>query len=140
MKIVLQHIPPQRIAAADFERTRKLAVSAGVATRKANGDVEYFLPAPKSNRQKGRRSQQADLARFDRLRLLMDSGLPLVGGIIRRRRRPAWSKPTWPGDTLQVASEAARVQFCLIKITVMCRRRVFGEFDNFLRSGRRCVK
>jgi len=43
VKIVLQHIPPQRIAAADFERTRKLAVSVGVATRKANGDVEYFF-------------------------------------------------------------------------------------------------
>jgi len=39
------------------------------------------------------------------MRLLVDSGLPLAGGIVGAGGEIAWPKPTRPGDTLQVESE-----------------------------------
>ena len=39
------------------------------------------------------------------MRLLVDGGLPLAGGILGAGGDIAWPKPTRPGDTLQVESE-----------------------------------
>jgi acyl dehydratase len=39
------------------------------------------------------------------MRLLVDGGLPLAGGIIGAGGELAWPKPTRPGDTLRVESE-----------------------------------
>ena len=43
------------------------------------------------------------------MRLLVDSGLPLMGGIIGAGGEVAWPKPTRPGDTLQVESEVVEI-------------------------------
>ena len=43
------------------------------------------------------------------MRLLVESGLPLAGGIIGAGGEISWPKPTRPGDTLQVVSEIEEV-------------------------------
>src|SRR5215469_8424346 len=43
------------------------------------------------------------------MRLLVESGLPLAGGIIGAGGEIAWPKPTRPGDTLRVESEVLEV-------------------------------
>ena len=43
------------------------------------------------------------------MRLLVDSGLPIGGGIIGSGGEVAWPKPTRPGDTLHVVSEVEEV-------------------------------
>ncbi len=43
------------------------------------------------------------------MRLLVESGLPLAGGIIGKGGEIAWPKPTRPGDTLQVESEVVEL-------------------------------
>jgi acyl dehydratase len=43
------------------------------------------------------------------MRLLVESGLPLMGGIIGAGGELAWPKPTRPGDTLQVESEVLEI-------------------------------
>jgi acyl dehydratase len=43
------------------------------------------------------------------MRLLVESGLPLAGGIIAASGEIAWPKPTRPGDTLQVESEVLEI-------------------------------
>ena len=43
------------------------------------------------------------------MRLLVESGLPLEGGIIGTGGEIAWTKPTRPGDTLQVESEVLEI-------------------------------
>jgi acyl dehydratase len=43
------------------------------------------------------------------MRLLVDSGLPLAGGIIGAGGELAWPKPTRPGDTLRVESEVVEI-------------------------------
>ena len=43
------------------------------------------------------------------MRLLVESGLPLAGGIIGASGEIAWPKPTRPGDTLQVESEVVEI-------------------------------
>jgi acyl dehydratase len=43
------------------------------------------------------------------MRLLVDGGLPLAGGIIGAGGEVAWPKPTRPGDTLQVESEVMEI-------------------------------
>jgi len=40
---------------------------------------------------------------------MVDSGLPLAGGIIGAGGQLAWPKPTRPGDTLQVESEVLEI-------------------------------
>jgi acyl dehydratase len=44
------------------------------------------------------------------MRLLVDGGLPLAGGIIGAGGELAWPKPTWPGDTLRVESEVMGIK------------------------------
>jgi acyl dehydratase len=39
------------------------------------------------------------------MRLLVESGLPLMGGIVGAGGEISWPKPTRPGDILQVVSE-----------------------------------
>ena len=43
------------------------------------------------------------------MRLLVESGLPLEGGIIGTSGEITWPKPTRPGDTLQVESEVVEI-------------------------------
>ena len=43
------------------------------------------------------------------MRLLVEGGLPLAGGIIGAGGEIAWPKPTRPGDTLRVESEVVEV-------------------------------
>jgi len=43
------------------------------------------------------------------MRLLVEAGLPLAGGIIGVGGEIAWPQPTRPGDTLQVESEVVEV-------------------------------
>ena len=43
------------------------------------------------------------------MRLLVDSGMPLAGGIIGAGGEITWPKPTRPGDVLHVASEVVAV-------------------------------
>jgi acyl dehydratase len=43
------------------------------------------------------------------MRLLVESGLPLMGGVIGAGGELAWPKPTRPGDTLQVESEVMEI-------------------------------
>jgi acyl dehydratase len=43
------------------------------------------------------------------MRLLVESGLPLSGGIVGAGGEIAWPKPTRPGDILQVVSEVEEV-------------------------------
>jgi acyl dehydratase len=43
------------------------------------------------------------------MRLLVETGLPLEGGIIGVGGELAWPKPTRPGDTLQVESEVLSI-------------------------------
>jgi acyl dehydratase len=43
------------------------------------------------------------------MRLLVESGLPLAGGIIGVGGEVSWPKPTRPGDTLHVVSEIEEV-------------------------------
>ena len=43
------------------------------------------------------------------MRLLVEGGLPLVGGILGVGGDIAWPKPTRPGDTLQVDSEVVAI-------------------------------
>src|SRR5215467_991497 len=43
------------------------------------------------------------------MKLLVESGLPLSGGIIGSGGEISWPKPTRPGDTLYVASEIEEV-------------------------------
>src|SRR5712671_5832876 len=43
------------------------------------------------------------------MKLMVESGLPLAGGIIGAGGELAWPKPTRPGDTLQVESEVLEV-------------------------------
>ena len=43
------------------------------------------------------------------MRLLVDAGLPLAGGIIGAGGTLEWPKPTRPGDTLQVESEVLEI-------------------------------
>ena len=43
------------------------------------------------------------------MRLLVESGLPLRGGIIGSGGEVSWPKPTRPGDTLSVFSEIEEV-------------------------------
>lgn len=43
------------------------------------------------------------------MKLMVESGLPLAGGIIGAGGELAWPKPTRPGDTLQVESEVVEV-------------------------------
>jgi len=44
------------------------------------------------------------------MRLLVESGLPLAGGIIGAGGEMAWPNPTRPGDTLQVESEVLELK------------------------------
>jgi len=43
------------------------------------------------------------------MKLLVDSGLPLAGGILGAGAEIAWPQPTRPGDTLQVESEVLEI-------------------------------
>ena len=43
------------------------------------------------------------------MRLLVESGLPLMGGIVGAGGEISWPKPTRPGDILQVGSEVEEV-------------------------------
>jgi acyl dehydratase len=43
------------------------------------------------------------------MKLLVESGLPLAGGIIGTGGEISWPKPTRPGDTLTVVSEIEEV-------------------------------
>jgi acyl dehydratase len=43
------------------------------------------------------------------MKLLVDAGLPLAGGILGAGAEIAWPKPTRPGDTLQVESEVLEI-------------------------------
>lgn len=43
------------------------------------------------------------------MRLLVESGLPLMGGIIGAGGEVAWPKPTRPGDVLHVVSEIEEI-------------------------------
>jgi len=43
------------------------------------------------------------------MRLLVEGGLPLVGGILGAGGEITWPKPTRPGDTLQVESEVVAI-------------------------------
>ena len=43
------------------------------------------------------------------MRLMVDGGLPLMGGIIGAGGELAWPKPTRPGDTLQDESEVMEI-------------------------------
>jgi acyl dehydratase len=43
------------------------------------------------------------------MKLLVESGLPLSGGIIGSGGEISWPKPTRPGDTLSVVSEIEEV-------------------------------
>src|SRR5258705_7237258 len=43
------------------------------------------------------------------MKLMVESGLPLAGGIIGAGGELAWPKPTRPGDTLQVESEVMEI-------------------------------
>jgi acyl dehydratase len=43
------------------------------------------------------------------MKLLVDSGLPLRGGILGAGGEIAWPQPTRPGDTLQVESEVLEI-------------------------------
>jgi len=43
------------------------------------------------------------------MRLLVESGLPLAGGIIGAGGEINWPKPTRPGDVLRVVSEIEQV-------------------------------
>ena len=43
------------------------------------------------------------------MKLMVESGLPLAGGIIGAGGELAWPKPTRPGDTLQVESEIMEI-------------------------------
>ena len=43
------------------------------------------------------------------MRLLVDDGLPLAGGIIGMGGEIAWPKPTRPGDSLHVESEIVEI-------------------------------
>jgi acyl dehydratase len=43
------------------------------------------------------------------MKLMVESGLPLAGGIIGAGGELAWPKPTRPGDTLQVESEVVEI-------------------------------
>jgi acyl dehydratase len=43
------------------------------------------------------------------MKLLVESGLPLGGGIIGSGGEISWPKPTRPGDTLSVVSEIEEV-------------------------------
>jgi acyl dehydratase len=43
------------------------------------------------------------------MRLMVDGGLPLAGGIIGAGGQLAWPKPTRPGDTLRVESEVMEI-------------------------------
>src|ERR1700720_4177540 len=43
------------------------------------------------------------------MKLLVDAGLPLAGGILGAGGEIAWPKPTRPGDTLQVESEVLEI-------------------------------
>ena len=54
------------------------------------------------------------------MRLLVESGLPLAGGIIGAGGKLTWPKPTRPGDTLQVESE-------IVAITPPGRGRIAGR-------------
>ena len=44
------------------------------------------------------------------MRLLVDSGLPLAGGIIGAGGEIEWPRPTRPGDTLHVESEVIEIK------------------------------
>jgi len=43
------------------------------------------------------------------MRLQVEQGLPIAGGIIGIGGELSWPKPTWPGDTLRVVSEVKEV-------------------------------
>ena len=43
------------------------------------------------------------------MKLLVESGLPLSGGIIGSGGEISWPKPTRPGDTLNVSSEIEEI-------------------------------
>jgi len=43
------------------------------------------------------------------MRLLVDAGLPLAGGIIGAGAEIAWPQPTRPGDVLRVVSEIEEI-------------------------------
>jgi acyl dehydratase len=43
------------------------------------------------------------------MRLLVETGLPLMGGILGSGGEVTWSKPTRPGDVLRVVSEIAEI-------------------------------
>jgi acyl dehydratase len=43
------------------------------------------------------------------MKLMVESGLPLAGGIIGAGGELAWPRPTRPGDTLQVESEVVEI-------------------------------
>ncbi|HEY7664835.1 MAG TPA: MaoC family dehydratase [Xanthobacteraceae bacterium] len=43
------------------------------------------------------------------MRLLVESGLPLMGGIVGARGEVAWPKPTRPSDVLHVVSEIEEI-------------------------------
>jgi acyl dehydratase len=43
------------------------------------------------------------------MKLMVESGLPLAGGIVGAGGELAWPKPTRPGDTLQVESEVVEI-------------------------------
>jgi acyl dehydratase len=44
------------------------------------------------------------------MRLMVEGGLPLAGGIIGAGGRLEWPRPTRPGDTLQVESEVVELR------------------------------
>lgn len=44
------------------------------------------------------------------MRLMVDGGLPLAGGIIGAGGEVSWPKPTRPGDTLTVFSEVVEIK------------------------------
>jgi acyl dehydratase len=46
------------------------------------------------------------------MKLMVESGLPLAGGIIGAGGELVWPKPTRPGDTLQVESEVVEITPC----------------------------
>jgi acyl dehydratase len=43
------------------------------------------------------------------MKLLVEAGLPLMGGIIGSGGEVSWPKPTRPGDTLTVVSEIEEI-------------------------------
>ena len=72
------------------------------------------------------------------MRLLVESGLPLSGGIVGAGGEINWPKPTRPGDILQVVSEVERgevVQVLLAKLIVPRRAATSPQPQGELAAG-----